>query len=348
MHTALAALTRRPAITLTIEDHITHLSPYQSPGLTDMWSDACIANDGSIVRVNVTRGSFASNFQYARITDPSIAAQWSTVTTFSGGSGNTFQDGGCAVSNNGGTLRAFAQQGTGGNALWCWTSTNNGASWSGPVTVLSPPGGALTRGIGSAGNNDVFFLYDVVGGEKIGLSTYSGSWSALTTSTLPTITSGAGIAAFYSAGVYNLVYSDGYTLYTAYYNGSTWLQGENAASTSSNTVGHINPRISYFNGLFHLCNSEYDTGTLSGSVYQFVRVRESAEFVHWSDGWIVPAISTPYGGNYLYLAAPQTGSSGARYYLSTMPTVLSAQAFSTTNPQQYLDVSGSDLSYMRV
>src|SRR5690348_3037542 len=58
-----------------------------------------------------------------------------------------FQDGGCAITNWNGVLRAFAQRGTGGNDLWTWVSSDNGASWSGPVTVLTPPSGALSKGI---------------------------------------------------------------------------------------------------------------------------------------------------------------------------------------------------------
>src|SRR5437899_2683607 len=137
-----------------------------------MWSDCCVANDGSIIRVNVTRGlhggfGFKDDFQFSRITDPSVGSQWSTVTTFTGGSANMFQDGGCCVSNNAGTLRAFAQQGTGTNNVLVWTSTNNGVSWTGPVAVATPPGGALMKGVASAGNNDMFFFYDVVGGDAI-------------------------------------------------------------------------------------------------------------------------------------------------------------------------------------
>src|SRR5215467_9152091 len=198
--------TRRPALTLTIEDHVKHWASYQTPGITDMWSDGCIANDGSIVRVSLTRGSpFVQSFRSQRITDPTVASQWSTWTTFSGGSGNMFQDGGCCISNNSGTLRAFAQQGTSGNAIFAWTSTDSGLSWSGPVTVLSPPSSALTKGIGSAGNNDVFFLYDVSGGEKLGNSFWNGSsWSALGASTLATISAGSGVAVAFASSIYTI------------------------------------------------------------------------------------------------------------------------------------------------
>ncbi|HVU70227.1 MAG TPA: hypothetical protein VHD63_24065 [Ktedonobacteraceae bacterium] len=348
--TALAGSTRRPALSLTIEDHTIHLSPFQTPGLSDRWSDCCVASDGSLVYVSLTRGGtgFDQDFQYTRITDPSIASQWSTLTTFSGGSDTMFQDGCCCISNNGGTLRAFAQQGTISNNVLVWTSTTNGASWTGPVAIMTPPGGALMKGIASAGNNDVFFFYDVTGGDTMAFSSFSGgSWSAATTWTLPNPTNGAGIAAYWTGSQYNLVYSDGYTLHSATYNGTTWTPGTAIASASSTSVGRLSPRLSFFDGLYHLTCSEYDSGTFSGASYQFVRVRESADFVHWSDGWIVPEISTIYGGNYLFLPAPQSGTSGARYYLLTPGTVLSTQAFSTSHSNQYLDVSASVLSYRR-
>jgi hypothetical protein len=178
---ALNSTTRRPALSLTIEDHVIHYASYQTPASADAWNDVCIAADRSIIRVQVTRGGtgFSSNFLVQRITDPAQASQWSSWSTLPASTGVIYQDGGCAVSNSGGVLHAFAQQGTGGSALWNWTSLDNGVTWSGPGVVLTPPSSALLKGIASSGNNDVFFLYDVVGGEAIGYSFYTSSWSAL-------------------------------------------------------------------------------------------------------------------------------------------------------------------------
>lgn len=151
-----------------------------------------LASDNSLSRCYISRCLFASTCYIQRITDSSVSTQWSTWTALPGSSGIMFQDGGIAVSNNPGspnTLRVFAQRGTGGNQLYNWYSTDNGQTWAGPGTVVSPQGGALTKGIGSAGNNDVFFLYGVVGGEAMGASFYTSSWSTITTWTLPPIAS---------------------------------------------------------------------------------------------------------------------------------------------------------------
>lgn len=350
--TALNSLTRVPSLSLTIEDHVLHYASYQTPNTADAWHDLCIANDNSIVRVQVTRGGsgFVSNFQYQRITDPSIAAQWSNWTTFSGASGNMFEDAGCAISNNGGTLRAFAQRGTGGNQLWSWYSSDNGHTWSGPNVVVTLSGGALIKGIGSAGNNDIFFLYDVVGGESMGCSFYTGTWSSLNTWTLPPIAAGAGAAVAWTNSLYTILYSDGYTLASCTYNptGSVWSSSSVIAPATSTAIARYVPRLTFADGLYILTCIESDSGLLSGSVYSYPRMRQSADLIHWSNGMILHDITCTYGAIAFKLPTPNTGSAGSRYYIAAMPSVYSVLAFQASNSAQYLNVSASVLSYQRL
>lgn len=349
--TALNSQTRVPALSLTIEDHVLHYALYQSPAGADAWNDACLASDSSLVRVQVTRAGFGftSDFQVQRVTDPTQATQWSSWTTLPGASGLIFQDGSCALSNSAGTLRAFAQRGSGGNTLWAWTSTNNGVTWSGPVSVATPPGGALIKGIGSAGNNDVFFLYDVLGGEAMGCSFYSGVWSAFTTWSLPALTSGAGVAAVLVGGLYTLIYSDGYTLAACNYqpSGALWSAGPVIASSSTGTIGRVSPRLSWDNGLYTLACVEYDTGTLTGSSYNYPRLRQSADLQHWSEGRILHDFAATYGVVALAWPTPPAGSAGARSYVVSPGTIYSASLFQTGNAAMYLDASASVLSYTR-
>jgi hypothetical protein len=347
---ALNAATRSPALTLTVEDHVIHYAPYQT-GSTDAWNDGCIASDNSIIRVQLTRGGsgFVSNFQVQRITDPSQATQWSSWTTLPGSTSLMFQDGGCAVSNSAGTLRAFAQRGTGGNNLWAWTSTNSGVSWSGPVSVLTPPGGALLKGVTSAGNNDVFFLYDVLGGDAVGCSFYATSWSTLNTWTLTPLDYGVGLAVAWSATIYTIVYSDGYNVASCTFNptGSVWSSGVTIAATTSNAIGRIAPHLSFADGLYTLTYTESDSGSLTGTLYSYPRLRQSADLVHWSQGLIVHDITCTYSALALKLPAPNSGTAGARYYLASLPAIYSAPIFQSSNTAQYLDVSSSVLSYQR-
>jgi hypothetical protein len=350
---ALNSVTRRPALTLTVEDHTPHYATYQTPGTADSWNDVCVASDNSIIRVQLTPGGsgLTSNFQVQRITDPTQAAQWASWSTLSGGAGNMFLEGECAVANSGGTLYAFAQRGMGGNNLWSWVSTTNGQTWSGPTTVLSPAGGALLNGIGSAGNNDVFFLYDISGGVALGCSfLVAGSWSALRTWTLPALSAGEGVAVVWSASLYTIVYSDGYSLATCTFDPVTnlWATGVPVAPSTGTAIGRLSPRVSFADGLYTLTCIEADSGLLTGAVYSYPRLRQSADLVHWSDGTIVPDLPCSYNAVAFKLVAPQSGSAGPRYYLATMLTVYSAPAFQNANPTQVLDISAAVLSYRRI
>jgi hypothetical protein len=122
--TALNSVTRRPALTLTIEDHVIHYAAYQNPGTGDALHDACIASDNSIVRCYVSRNSFTSTCYVQRITDPTVASQWSTWTALSGSTNSMFQDGGIAISKwPDNSLHLYAGQGTGGNSIYNWYSS---------------------------------------------------------------------------------------------------------------------------------------------------------------------------------------------------------------------------------
>ena len=349
---ALNSLTRRPALTLTIEDHVMHYGLYQAPNLSDAWNDAVIANDNSIIRCSISRGSspFQQTISVQRVTDPSQSAQWWTWTALPGGSNNVFQDGGCCVSNNSGTLRIFAQQGTGGNAIWNWYSLDNGVTWNGPSVTATPSGGALTKGMGSAGQNDLFFLYDVIGGEDMGYVSYTTSWSAINTWTLPPISGGAGVAVVWANLQFTVIYSDSYSLSSVTLNPNTliWSSATTSiAPATSTAIGRISPRVTFADGLYTLTCIEADSGLLTGSVYNYPRLRQSADLTHWSNGMILHDLTSSFGAVAFKLAAPNSGSSGPRYYVVSMPSIFSAPVFQSANAAQYLDVSAAVLSYQR-
>ncbi len=349
--TALNSATRRPALSLTIEDHVPHYTLYQSSGTTDALNDACVAPDKSIIRVQITRGGFAATFQVQRITDPTSAVQWTTWTALPASANVMFQDGGCALSLSHGVLRAFAQRGTGGSNLYTWTSTDNGVTWAGPTTVLTPPGNALLKGIGSAGNDDVFFLYDVSGGESIGCAFFSaGAWSSLLPWTLATLQAGAGLAVVWNGTQYTVVYSDSYTLATCTFTPTTtlWRSGVVIAPATGTAIGRSAPRLSLANGVYTLTCIELDFGILTGSIYSYPRLRQSVDLVHWANGVIAHDIPSMYGVVLISLPVPNSGVAGPRTYLASLAVVYSATLFQATNTAQSLDVSNALLSYQRV
>ena len=347
---ALNAKTRRPAISLTAEDHIDHLAQTIGATNSDGYNDLCVASDGSIIRVRLTRGSnaFQQSFQWQRITDPTSGSQWTTWDTFSGGSGNIFQDGGCAVSRDAGTINVYCQQGTGGNALWNWFSNDGGLTWSGPGTILSPPGSALIKGISSAGNADVFFQYDVSGGDNIGCSFWNGtSWSALQAWTLLPASSAQGLAVYWTGSLYYIVYSDGYALHlaTTNSNGTSWTALQDIAPATSSAIGRISPRIYFFDNLYQVSCVEADSGFLTGSVYSYPRVRQSQDLIHWSGGYILHDMPCTYGAALLKCTPP--GAIRARYVATCMPSIRLGTDFQISDSTQYIDLSARVLEYIR-
>ncbi len=100
-------------------------------------------------------------------------------------------------------------------------------------------------------------------------------------------------------------------------------------------------------GLYTLTCTESDSGLLTGVLYSYPRLRQSADLVHWSQGTIVHDITCTYGALAFKLSAPASGTSGARYYLAAIPAIYSAPVFQNSSSTQYLDVSASILSYLR-
>ena len=201
--------------------------------------------------------------------NPTVASQWSTWTALSGSTNSMFQDGGIAISKwPDNSLHIYAQQGTGGNSIYNWYSSNNGLSWTGPGPIIAPPGGALCKGIGSASNNDVFFLFlpCIPGGEAIGCSFDSTSGSALASWTLPPIAYGAGLAVVWQAvPLYTIVYTDGYTLSSCTCNpiGNVWSSGSVIAPATSTAISRLYPRLSLLDGIYTITSIEYDSGILT-------------------------------------------------------------------------------------
>lgn len=358
LNSAIQAQTRHPYVTLTAEDHINHLGQGLALSTSDQLNAACVADDGSIIRVSLTRDNsgmhaFTQSLQWQRITDLTSSSQWQMWTTFGGGSGNMAQDCGCAISNNGGVLRVFAQQGSGSNALFTWSSSDNGQTWSSsPVTVLSPPGGALLKGIASAGNSDVFFIYDVSGGEALGCAFLAGSWSSLRTWTqapFAQVGGASGLAVVWSAAntLYTLIYSDQYALHacTTNSNGTAWTLLPDVAPSTNQNILRLAPQLTICDGLYHLTCVEADNGNYTGTTYRYPRVRQSYDLLHWSSGFLLHDLTTYYGACYLKTTPP--GQSRASYVAATTQKVELGPAFQSSDSSQYCNLTTRVLEYRR-
>lgn len=349
---ALAATGRAPALSAQLFDPIEHYSAYQTLGIAEGISAACVANDGSIVRAYVDRpaGAFVATLSVQRVTDPSQGSQWSAWSVLS--SANLLRDAGCTISNNSGTLRLFAQSGTSPYNLIVWTSSDNGATWSGPVTIAAI--NAAVRGLGSAGQNDIFYAYDATGGEALAVSTYSGSaWSAPAVWALGVIPACLGIDAVWdnANSRYLLAVSDGSQISGYSYtpgSGAWALVGSIAPLDSGSSVGisRAYPRLQGFDGFFCLSYLEVDTGAFTGLSYSYARLRQSLDFTHWSDGFLLSQRFS-YGPTWLKAPTPPAGSAGPAYYILNNTYAWRAPLYNPANAQSYLDVSAQILAAQR-
>ncbi|HLV97657.1 MAG TPA: hypothetical protein VKT82_03170 [Ktedonobacterales bacterium] len=350
---ALAAAARTPASSVQLFDPIQHYASYQTGGLLEGISAACLASDGAIIRAFTTQptGAFVASLDVQRISDPGNSTQWNTWTSLS--SGNLLRDAGCAVSNNSGTLHVFAQSGSSPYNLLVWTSTDNGATWSGPVTIAAI--NAAIRGLGSAGQNDVFYAYDITGGEALAVSRFSsGAWSSPATWTLGVIPANVGLdAAWDSANSrYLLAVSDGrqITGYSYTPSGGVWALVGSIAPLDSATslgLGRFYPRLQLFDGLYNLSYVEVDNGAFTGLTYSYARLRQSSDFIHWSDGTLLSQ-TFAFGPTWLKAPTPPTGSAGPAYYVLDNTYAWRAPVYNPANPSSLLDVSAQVLAFQRV
>lgn len=349
---ALAATRRTPALTCQLFDPIAHYALYQTTTVPESHSAACIANDGSLLRAYTDQpiNAFAASLFVQRITDPATPTQWTTWTTLA--PATLLRDAGCTLSNHNGTLRLFAQSGSSPYPLLVWTSTDHGATWSGPVTIA--PVNAAVRGLGSAGQNDLFFAQDDTGGVSLALTTYNGtSWSAPATWTLGVLPACAGLDAAYdpSTSSFLLAISDGLQLSAYRYTPATasWAFIGDIAPLdpiSATGLSRIHPRLHTFDGRFSLSYLEVDSGVYTGLPTRYARLRQSLDFIHWSDGTL---LSQPfaYGPTWLKAPNPPQGSAGPAYYLTNNVYTWRAPVYDPGNPALTLDISDHLLAIER-
>ncbi|HEY7348268.1 MAG TPA: hypothetical protein VH599_08085 [Ktedonobacterales bacterium] len=349
---ALAAATRTPAISVQLYDPIQHYSAYQTLAISEGRSAACIADDGAIIRAYTDSplGAFAATLSVQRISDPDNASEWSTWTVLS--SANLLRDAGCTLSNNGGTLRLFAQSGVSPFDLLVWESLDNGGAWSGPTTIAA--GAIAIRGLGSSGQNDLFYAFDSEGGVALAVSLWSlGAWSAPVIWAFGVLPACVGIDAAWDDANSRalLAVSDGREITGYRYTPSTdtWgFVGSIAPLDSATSLGlaRLYPRLASFDGLYSLSYLEVDNGAFTGLAYSYARLRQSPDFVHWSDGLLISQ-TFAFGPTWIKAPTPPAGSASPAYYILNNAFAWRAPVYNPANPASLLDVSAQTVEVQR-
>ena len=91
---------------------------------------------------------------------------------------------------------------------------------------------------------------------------------------------------------------------------------------------------------------EADNGLYTGTAYRYPRVRQSADILHWSSGFILRDMSAYYSACYLKTTPP--GATQARYVAATMTKVELSLDFQQSDSTRYVDLSSKILHYQRI
>lgn len=347
----MPATGRQPSAQIRLADDKEHYTLYRqdSPAKAIDGCAAVVAGDGSLVRAALFDNGGAANADLAvqRITDPTQAAQWTTWTALVAAGCQTGQP--LALSANpGGVLRLFYGDGpTAGATVKVFESANAGASWTGPATVVA--GASALLYLGSAGNDDLFAcrnsslgVWDVQFLKKSG-----GVWQPPVTWSLGGMQSMLGVAPVWTGSSYFFAlsgwYTSGIAIEAYQYDGTTWTDLNFVCPVDGSALGFQfrYPAVQLVDGLYRLSYVEHDDGSIGGAVYDRYRVARSADFTHWSGGFVVSpqTLTSPH-------PAPFVKAFG-HYFATTPSSTFAWPVYSAADPAANTDASSQLESYER-
>jgi hypothetical protein len=242
-------------------------------------------------------------------------------------------------------LRLFWQD-SATTLIYATDSLDNGGTWSAPASLFDAGGAAA--GIGAEGaSTTVFVLYAAAANTyRVAAWTLAGTWSKADW-TLGNSYGAAGLGVYNVSrtGTYYLVAaalqataSTGTALSAAFYNGGTWsvlttvVPADLAAGLALQ-----DPRVTAYDGLYHLSYGVVDSGSTSGLTSARVAVAHSADGVHWAD-------PLEDGNSYAHGAVALKHNAG---YVLAAPDVSALAPLYTDSAAQYRDCT-ADVSRLEV
>ena len=333
--------TAAPLLKLELLDAVPHYAAVFTGGPTGRHS-AVLAADGAVVQ------AYHDGVQtvYARrVTDPT-ATSWGAWTVVAA---SAAPGAGVALARLSDRLRLFWQSGA-GTAIQASDSFDNGASWGAPVALFDP--GTAVSGLAADWDaGTVFAAYSVAGGLwRVAVwSLHGAAWAAADWS------NGDAAAIVGLGAVRN---ADGSYLVAAAIQASaatgTALEVSAYAPPGAPSAGWgalvavapadlgagvatADPRLSVYDGRYHLAYAVADSGTTSGLVSARAALAHSFDGIHWTD-------PLEDANSYAHGAAPLKHGEG--YLLAAPDTAALAPLYSGA-PAQYRDCS-ADVSRLEV
>lgn len=206
---AAKSLRGKPSVTAHLHDQRLRWELLHWEDGSSRWTDM-VAQGTLIHRV---RSDGSGNIQTARVSDPSVQAQWTSWTTRTG-EGLANSD--VSIGLGGSTLRLVYVKS--GYEVRTMTSSDAGASWSAAETVV----GGLGAAPYIATTNEAVFV--LIGGQARLYTKSAGSWGLRSTLSGLTLSSPQGLAACYDAGAgkYRLALAGDGRIYVASCNASNY------------------------------------------------------------------------------------------------------------------------------
>lgn len=337
LQAAVAGGTAAPAVTLELLDLAPHYAAVFTNGPAGRHG-AALAADGAIVQAYHD----GQHTIYARrVTDPAAMAwgAWATVAA------NAASSAGVTVARLSDRLRLLWQDGA-STAIQAADSFDDGVSWSAAAPLFDP--GATVSGLAADGAvQTIFVAYGAVGGSwRVAVWSLQGTTWTGTDWTNGDATVLAGVSAVRNGdGSYLVAVArqPGATAGTAlqvctYVPGTGWSAvGTVVPADLSAGVAIADPRVSVYDGRYHVAYVVADSGTVSGLVWSRAALAHSLDGIHWTD-------PLEDGNSYTHGAVPLKHAAG--YVLAAPDTAALAPLYSGS-PLQYRDCS-ADVSRLEV
>ena len=340
---AVDAPARQPAMQFTLRDAAHHYALSHSDPRPAAANACFVDTSGALWRVDVSteRGIVAATVSYQRITDPSLASQWTAWTPL-----QTRVTGAAGVAvgelPNGDVMVVYVTFTT----VYRRTSSDGGTTWGAPETLWNA--GRIVRALCYGGNGSIFLATDKSGGGVTVHRLYEseGNWQA-DEWTHGTFSACGGIGGTWDGTAWHLALSlwggvpgtTGTSIMACRTDGTTWDPLTPIARVDDSTTRRnlLSPTVERWEQAFRVTYLERDHGIVSG--LNFGRWRYCTAHTWGIFSEATPVEDESFTG-FWWLRQDAT-----HYWLVNQETAHLYGGYAATNPEQFQDVTARVLDF---